>query len=427
MRILVIGSGGREHCLAWKISQSQQVERLYCAPGNAGTTGIAENVSISSEDISGLAAFAKEKQVDLTVVGPEAPLVEGIVDAFEKNYLNCFGPKKEAARLEGSKIFCRRLLEDAKIPQPKFEEFSEPEKALDYLQKKGAPIVVKADGLAAGKGVTVAKTKEEAVAAINAAMKEKVFGAAGEKILLEEMLEGEEASILAFCDGKTILPLVSSQDHKRIFDNDSGPNTGGMGAYSPAPVVSQEMMEKIEKKILKPTLAALKSKGIPYKGILYAGLMISEDKPKLLEYNCRFADPETQAVLPRMKSDIVPVLDACVKENLEEIQLQWLQDAACCVVLASGGYPGKYEKGKEIRGLRELEQMQGVQAFHAGTSLQGEKIVTSGGRVLNIVGLGKTIKDSIHTAYEAVQKVRFEGMHYRKDIGARALKAMEKQ
>ncbi len=423
MKVAVIGKGGREHTLVWKIAQSKDVEKVYCLPGNAGTarTEKAENVSLGDDSFKGIADFVKEKQVDLTVVGPEDPLVDGIVDHFQKQGLNIFGPDKKAAIIEGSKIFARKLLQKYGIPSAEFKAFEDAEKAKEYLHEKGVPIVVKADGLAAGKGVIICDTKQEAEQAIDKIMVEKAFGDAGNKLILEEKLVGEEASYLVFTDGETIKPMVSSQDHKPIYDGDKGQNTGGMGAYSPAPVVTEELEKDILETIMQAAVDAMRKDGRPYKGVLYGGLMISDGKPKVLEFNCRFGDPETQALLPRLDSDLVPILQSCIDGNLGEQEVNWSSKPACCVVMASGGYPGSYEKGKEISGLEEAAKLPDTIVFHAGTKLEDSKVLTNGGRVLGVTALGNSIKESIENAYKAVEKISFEKAHYRKDIGQKAL------
>jgi len=423
VKVAVIGKGGREHTLVWKIAQSKDVEKVYCLPGNAGTarTEKAENVSLGDDSFKGIADFVKEKQVDLTVVGPEDPLVDGIVDHFQKQGLNIFGPDKKAAIIEGSKIFARKLLQKYGIPSAEFKAFEDAEKAKEYLHEKGVPIVVKADGLAAGKGVIICDTKQEAEQAIDKIMVEKAFGDAGNKLILEEKLVGEEASYLVFTDGETIKPMVSSQDHKPIYDGDKGQNTGGMGAYSPAPVVTEELEKDILETIMQAAVDAMRKDGRPYKGVLYGGLMISDGKPKVLEFNCRFGDPETQALLPRLDSDLVPILQSCIDGNLGEQEVNWSSKPACCVVMASGGYPGSYEKGKEISGLEEAAKLPDTIVFHAGTKLEDSKVLTNGGRVLGVTALGNSIKESIENAYKAVEKISFEKAHYRKDIGQKAL------
>ncbi len=422
MRVLVVGSGGREHALAWKIAQSKKVEKLFCAPGNGGIKELAEIVNIKADDIDALLNFAKENKIDLTVAGPEAPLVKGIVDRFTEEGLRIFGPTKELAMLEGSKVFAKETMRRFGAPTADFKVFIDTAKAREYLRKKGAPIVVKADGLAAGKGVVVAKTIEEAEEAIDSMLVKKIFGTAGKRIILEDCLEGEEASILVFSDGKNMMPLVSSQDHKRIFDNDKGPNTGGMGVYSPAPVVSGEIFDEIIESAFRPIIDGLSGEGKFYKGVLYGGLMITKDGPMLLEFNVRFGDPETQAILPRLKSDLVDVLTGCIDGTLNKIELQWDERPCLCVVLASGGYPGSYEKHKEIIGLIDVKKVKDVIVFHAGTAFEDGKIFTSGGRVLGVTGLGKDIKQAKLNAYSAIDRIKFKDMHYRKDIGDRAIK-----
>jgi len=424
MKILIIGSGGREHAIAWKISKSPKVKGIFCAPGNAGISEIAECVDIAADDLQALVKFAKDNSIDLTVVGPETALCRGIVDLFESQNLKIFGPGKSAARLEGSKLFAKEAMERFSIPTAKYRVFTDAQyqDALNYISGiKKYPIVIKADGLAAGKGVIIAKSKNEAEAAVKDILVDKVFASSGEKIIIEECLEGEEASILAVCDGENFLLLPHSQDHKRAFDNDQGPNTGGMGAYSPAPVVKDDILNKINKAIIKPLLDGLKSEGNIYRGILYAGLMITKEGPKVLEFNVRFGDPETQAILPRIKTDLIDVMFASIEGRLREVKLEIDSRFCVNVVLASGGYPGNYEKGKEIFGLDEAVKMPDVIVFHAATSKENGKIVTNGGRVLGVTGLGNTIKEAIAKTYQAVDKINFEGMHYRKDIGRKAV------
>lgn len=423
MKILVVGSGGREHALVWKIAQSPLVDKIYCAPGNAGTGQFAENVTIKAEDVAALLRFVQEKKIDLTVVGPEVPLVLGIADQFEKAGLKIFGPCKEAARIEGSKVFSKGFMIKYGIPTAQAGIFDNAKEAIAYIEAMGAPIVVKADGLAAGKGVIVAKTKAEAIEAVKSIMEAKEFGEAGNKVVIEECLMGEEASILAFTDGKSIVPLVSSQDYKRVFDNDEGPNTGGMGAYSPAPIVTDQLMEEIQINVLKPFVAGFQQEGIVYKGVIYAGIMLTKKGPMVLEFNARFGDPETQPIMMRMKSDIVPIFEAIIDGKLDDRFIEWDKRAAVCVVLAAGGYPGKYEKGRTIEGLDRVEQLDKVMLFQAGTGTdQRSGIVTTGGRVLAVTALGDNLKFAIENAYRAVKKIHFIGMHYRTDIGKKALK-----
>jgi phosphoribosylamine--glycine ligase len=421
MKVLVIGSGGREHAIAWKLSQSSKVEKVYGVPGNPGISRIGECVDIPVSDIEKIADFAERENIDLTVVGPEAPLVAGIVDEFERRGLKIFGPSKEAAKLEGSKAFAKEIMRDLNVPTADFEVFDDPEKAKEYIRKKGAPIVVKADGLAAGKGVVVAKTVEEAISAIDKIMVDKVFGEAGNKVVVEDCLVGEEASYLVISDGERFVPLATSQDHKAVFDGNEGPNTGGMGTYSPAPVLSPDMEKEVQEKVIKPILKGMKERGYPFKGILYAGLMITEDGPKVLEFNVRFGDPEAQVILRRLKNDFVDVVNSAIEGNLVD-SLEWIDETAICVVLASKGYPGKYEKGKEIKGIEEAEKLESIVVFHAGTKLSDGKLLTNGGRVLNVTALGKDIVEARERVYKAIEKIHFDGMHYRKDIGLKALK-----
>lgn len=422
MKVLVIGSGGREHALVWKIAQSKAMDKIFCAPGNGGMAELAELVGINPDDINSLLDFAKEKRIDLTVVGPEVPLVEGIVDKFLDKGLRIFGPTRDLAMLEASKVFAKEAMKKFSVATADFKVFEDASKAKAYLRKKGVPLVVKADGLASGKGVVVAKSIEEGELAIEEIMVKKIFGGSGKRILLEDCLEGEEASILVFSDGKNIAPLVSAQDHKRIFDNDEGPNTGGMGAYSPAPVVSGEIFDDIIKNIFRPVIDGFAAQGKFYKGVLYAGLMITKDGPKVLEFNVRFGDPETQAIIPRLKSDLVDVLIACIEGKLGRINLEWDKRPCVSVVVSSKGYPASYEKHKEITGLEEAGAMKDVFVFHAGTTREDSKIFTSGGRVLGITGFGKDIKSAKENVYKALSKIRFEGMYYRRDIGDRAIK-----
>lgn len=421
MKVLVIGSGGREAALVWKLSKSLEVETIYAAPGNGGISKFAECIDIKANALDELAEFAKKQGIDITIVGPEAPLAKGIVDIFESFGLQVFGPSKVGAEIESSKVFAKELMKKYNIPTADFESFSDAEKALSYLHEHGAPIVVKADGLAAGKGVIPCLDLESAETAIKNIIMDKQFGAAGEKIVLEDHLEGEEVSILAFTDGENILPLVSSQDHKRIFDNDQGPNTGGMGAYSPAPVYTPELDRQVFDEVLSRTVQAMNREGRKYKGILYAGLMITSAGPKVIEFNCRFGDPELQAVLPRMKTDIMVPINAVLNETLNEVTLDWRSEAAVCVVMASQGYPGKYETGKSIFGLDQFERSENVLIFHAGTKRSDDNIITSGGRVLGVTAFGADIKSAIDNSYAAVSKINFDNAYYRKDIGHRAL------
>ncbi len=422
LKVLLIGSGGREHALAWKISQSPQLGKLYCAPGNAGIAAIAECVDIDSNDIGGLLKFAKKEKIDLTVVGPEAPLTAGIVDQFENAKLKVFGPSQAAAQLEGSKIFSKEFMLRWNIPTATFMSFDRIEDARAFLNHAQFPLVVKADGLAAGKGVVICNTLEEALAAVDQMMRDKVFAQAGVRVVIEDYLVGEEVSILAICDGENYLILESAQDHKRIFDDDLGPNTGGMGAYSPAPIVTETLLRKIEARVIEPTVRGMAQEGMPFRGVLYAGLMISAQGPQVLEYNVRFGDPETQAVLPRLQSDLIEVMLASCEGSLNEIELAWDKRPCVCVVMSSGGYPGKYQIGYEIKGLPAAEQVKDTFVFHAGTKNEGNKIVTSGGRVLGVVSLGANIREAIKSVYIAVEKINFDHMFFRRDIAAKAIK-----
>jgi phosphoribosylamine--glycine ligase len=421
MKVLVVGGGGREHALVWKIAQSPKVSKIYCAPGNAGISEQATIVPNKANDLNGLLEFALKEKVDLTVVGPEDPLTKGIVDLFESKGLSIFGSSKKAAEIEGSKVFAKEMMRKYRIPTGSYEIFGDPKEAKNYIRKVGTPVVVKADGLAAGKGVIVCNSVEEAFQSVDRIMVERIFGEAGNHLVVEEYLVGEEASYIAFTDGKVILPMASSQDHKPIFDGDKGPNTGGMGAYSPAPVVTDQVHERILEKILRPIIQGMGEEGRPYKGVLYAGLMIHDGHPRVLEFNARFGDPETQPVLMRMKGDIIPILEACMKGNLSGCEIEWDSRASVCVVMASRGYPGDYEKGKPIAGLKEVSKMEGIFVFHAGTALKDGQMVTNGGRVLGITGLGKDIPRAIERTYEAVKKISWEGVHYRTDIGQKAL------
>lgn len=424
MRILVIGSGGREHALVWKIAQSKLVDKIFCAPGNGGISQQAECIEIKAEDIPRLLEFARKEKIDLTVVGPEAPLAAGVVDEFSVQGLKIFGPDKLAANLEASKVFAKQLMAKYNVPTANFKIFDSADEAKKYIEKIGAPCVVKADGLAAGKGVVVAKSVDEAKQAVSAMMQERIFGDAGNKVIVEECLQGQEASILVITDSKEVIVLASSQDHKRIFDNDAGPNTGGMGAYSPAPIVTPELFKQILQQVIYRLIDGLAKDGIEYKGVLYAGIMLTKEGPKTLEFNVRFGDPETQAILPRMKSDLLEVMLATSEGKLSRVRnLNWDTSSCVCVVCASKGYPGEYEKGKEIFGLQEAAKIPGVVVFHAGAKKQDGKILTSGGRVLGVTGLGNTIKEAIANTYQAVGKINFAGMHYRKDIGYKAIKA----
>ena len=413
MKVLVIGSGGREHALVWKLSQSMKVNEIFCAPGNGGIRQMAECVDIKADDIEGLRQFALNKKIDLTVVGPEVPLSLGIVDYFQERGLRVFGPKQNAAILESSKAFAKNLMNKYNIPTAAYKIFDDSEEAKAEIANFGLPVVIKADGLAAGKGVIIANTKEEAIEAINDIMMDKHFGEAGNKIVLEEFLQGKEASILAFVDGKIAVPMVSAQDYKRVFDDDKGLNTGGMGAVSPALHYNDEIATEVMEKIILPTVEAMKSEGRLYKGVLYFGLMLTDKGPKVIEYNCRFGDPETQAVLLRLESDLVEIIEAVIDERLNDVEIEWSDYAAVCVVMASGGYPETYTKGYEIKGLKDVQE--GI-VFHAGTKYKEGKIFTDGGRVLSCSSLGSKVEDARLKAYKEVEKISFEGCHYRKDI-----------
>lgn len=419
MKVLVVGSGGREHALCWKIAQRPDTE-VYIAPGNIGMVDVATLVNIKVDDIAGLVDFAKAEGIDLTVVGPELPLTLGIVDAFQEAGLACFGPNKAAAKLEGSKAFSKELMKKYGIPTAAFDTFTDVEKAKAFVDEIGVPCVVKADGLAAGKGVIICMTREEADKAIEDMLTDHAFGDASATIVIEEYMVGPEVSVLAFADGKSVLPMVSAQDHKRIFDGDKGPNTGGMGAYSPAPVYTEALSAEVNKTIIEPTIAAMAAEGTPFTGILYTGLMLTEKGPRVLEYNVRFGDPETQPIMVRMKSDIVALFQACVDGKLDEATLEWHDEAAVCVIMASGGYPASSEKGVPIHGLDDIAAEEAI-VFHSGTAEKDGEIVTNGGRVLGVTAKDATIKGAIDKAYAAVEKINFDHMQFRRDIGARAL------
>lgn len=420
MKVLVIGSGGREHALCWKIAQHPDTE-VYIAPGNPGMLDVATLVNIKVDDIPTLVDFAKAEAIDLTVVGPELPLTLGIVDAFRAEGLACFGPGKDAARLEGSKAFSKELMKKYGIPTAAFDTFTDVDAAKAFVDEIGVPCVVKADGLAAGKGVIICMTREEADKAIEDMLNAHAFGEASATIVIEEYMEGPEVSVLAFADGKHVLPMVSAQDHKRIFDGDKGPNTGGMGAYSPAPVYTEALSEEVNKTIIEPTIAAMAAEGTPFTGILYTGLMLTEKGPRVLEYNVRFGDPETQPIMVRMKSDIVDLFQACLDGTLDQAELEWYDEAAVCVIMASGGYPASSEKGVPINGLDDITPEEAI-VFHSGTAVKDDQVVTNGGRVLGVTAKDATIKGAIDKAYAAVEKIHFDHMQFRRDIGARALK-----
>lgn len=423
MNILLLGSGGREHTLAWKLAQSPLAEKIFVIPGNPGIAAVqkCECVkTVSMEDNQALLQFAQEQKIELVVVGPEVPLMNGVVDTFEKAGIKAFGPSKEAAQLEGSKVFAKTIMKKYGIPTASYEVFHDLEEAKIYVEKMKQPFAIKADGLAAGKGVILTQTADEAVDALDTIMGEKKFGAAGSQVVIEEFMQGEEASILAFTDGKTIFPMKSSQDHKRIFDGDKGENTGGMGTYAPAPVVTPEILKEVQEKILEPIIAAMNQEGKPYKGCLYAGLMITQNGPKVVEFNARFGDPETQVVLPLLKSDLVEIMLACCEGKLAEKKIEWDdENASACVIMSSKGYPNAYEKNKVITGIEDAEKL-GALVFHAGTKMSDGNLVTSGGRVLGVVGCAPSLRQAVNKAYEGVAKIHFDGAFYRHDIAHRA-------
>lgn len=416
MKVLVVGGGGREHTLIWKIAQSSKVEKIYCAPGNGGISKLAECVNIKATELTSLVSFAKENRIDLVVVGPENPLAIGLVDMMEAAGIKAFGPSKNATEIEASKVFSKNLMKKYNIPTAHYEVFEDSAVAKEYLAESKYPVVVKAEGLALGKGVIIAESIEQASKAVDEMMNDKIFGTAGNRIVIEEFIEGPEVSILAFTDGKTIVPMVSSQDHKRIFDNDKGPNSAGMGTFSPSRIYTEEMAEECMNRIYLPTVRAMEAEGRKFKGVLYFGLMVTKDGIKVIEYNARFGDPETQVVIPRLKTDLIDVVNAVIEERLDKINIEWHLGGATCVVMASGGYPGKYTTGYEISGMEEAEKLD-CMVFHAGTSDENGKIVTAGGRVLGVTALGKDLDDSIAKAYAGVEKIEFKNAHYRKDIG----------
>ncbi len=422
LNVLIIGSGGREHALAFKIKQSSRVDKLYCAPGNAGIQEIAECVDIKSDEIERLIGFVKERSIDFTIVGPEAPLVLGIVDRFEKENLKIFGPRQCAAQLEGSKVFAKDFMNRRNIPTAFYQTFADLNEAHRFLNKTQFPLVVKADGLAAGKGVIICQSFEEAEEALNKIMKQKIFKEAGTKVVIEEYLKGEEVTILALSDGENYTILESAQDHKRIFDDDLGPNTGGMGAYSPNVIVTAELLKKIEMRIIEPTIRGMRQEGCSFKGILYAGLMMTLDGPKVLEFNVRFGDPEAQAILPRLKNDLLEVLWASFEGRLSEIRLEWDTRCCVCVVMSSSGYPDKFEIGKEITGLDSAARLEDTFVFHAGTRKENNRILSNGGRVLGVTSLASSIEQAVEKAYTAVEKIKFDHCFFRRDIGAKAIK-----
>ena len=417
MKVLIVGSGGREHAIAWSVAKSPKVDKIYCAPGNAGIAEFAECVNIKAMEFDKLVAFAKENAIDLTIIGMDDPLVGGVVDAFESEGLRVFGPRNNAAIIEGSKAFSKDLMKKYKIPTAAYENFTDPDEAIKYLETAKMPIVLKADGLALGKGVLICNTLEEAKEGVKTLMLDKQFGDAGNEIVIEEFMTGREVSVLAFCDGKTIKCMTSAQDHKRAKDGDQGLNTGGMGTFSPSPFYNDEVEAFCEKYVYQSTIDAMASEGRPFTGILFTGLMITEDGPKVLEYNARFGDPEAQVVLPRMKNDIIDVMEACIDGKLSDVELEFEDNAAVCVVLASDGYPEKYDKGFEIKGLDTFKDKDGYYVFHAGTKFDGDKIVTNGGRVLGVVAKGENLKAARANAYKATEWIDFANKYKRNDIG----------
>lgn len=419
MKVLVVGGGGREHALVWKLSRSPRVKKIFCAPGNAGISSLAECVNIQAENIPAIVDLVRQHKFDLTVVGPEAPLVAGLVDRLEAEGYPVFGPRQRAAELEGSKVLAKEVMRKYNIPTAEYEVFEDAAEARSYIRKVGVPCVIKADGLAAGKGVIVAEDEQVALDAIDFIMRDRAFGAAGTRIVIEECLRGEEVSLLAFTDGEQVIPMIPAQDHKRVFDDDKGLNTGGMGAYAPAPVLTEAQKREVMEKVMIPTVRGMAQEDRPYKGVLYAGLMMTAKGPKVLEFNARFGDPEAQPILMMLESDLDDVIGAILAGELNKVNLRWSEGAAVCVVLASGGYPGDYAKGLEISGLDAMPE--NVVAFHSGTAMRNGRVVTAGGRVLGITAKSGSISEAIDQAYQGVSRVRFEGMHYRRDIGQKAL------
>ena len=414
MKVLVVGSGGREHAIVWALSKSPRVAELFCAPGNAGIAQLATCVPIKATDVDAMVAWAKENAMDFVMVAPDDPLALGMVDALEQAGIPAFGPRKNAAVIEASKAFSKELMRKYHIPTAKYATFTDMDAAINYIHEQGAPIVVKADGLALGKGVTVAATEDEAVEAVREMMADNKFGASGSTVVIEECMTGPEVTVLCFADGEHIAPMPSSQDHKRAFDGNKGPNTGGMGAISPTPYYTKEIAQRCVKEIFEPTMTAMKAEGRPFQGVIYFGLMLTPDGPKVVEYNARFGDPECQALLMRLDTDLMDVLEACVNGTLDQLEIRWKPEPSCCLVLASGGYPVAYEKGKAITGLDEVKD---AVVLHAGTALQDGQIVTNGGRVLGVTALGKTLDEAIQNAYKAAKPVHFDQMHFRTDIG----------
>ena len=422
MKVLLVGSGGREHAIVWKLKQSPKIDKIYCAPGNAGIAQDAQCVPIGAMEIDKLVSFAKEEGIDFTIIGMDDPLVAGVVDAFEAEGLKVFGPRKNAAIIEGSKAFSKDLMKKYGIPTAKYETFDSYDAAKEYVSKQEMPIVIKADGLALGKGVLICQSLQEAYDALDEIMVDKKFGASGSKVVIEEFLTGPEVSVLSFCDGKTVVPMVSAQDHKRAYDHDEGLNTGGMGTFSPSRIYTPEINEECMKTIFQPTVDAMAKEGRKFVGVLYFGLMLTKDGMKVIEYNARFGDPETQVILPRLKTDLLEIMEACVEGNLDKIDIKWHDNAAVCVVLASGGYPVEYKKGYEITGLDEVAKRKDIVVFHAGTAEKDGKFVTNGGRVLGITGIGKDLDEAIKIAYEGVEMVDFKDKHFRHDIGIKIYK-----
>lgn len=422
MKVLLVGSGGREHAIVWKLKQSPKIDKIYCAPGNAGIAQDAQCVPIGAMEIDKLVSFAKEEGIDFTIIGMDDPLVAGVVDAFEAEGLKVFGPRKNAAIIEGSKAFSKDLMKKYGIPTAKYETFDSYDAAKEYVSKQEMPIVIKADGLALGKGVLICQSLQEAYDALDEIMVDKKFGASGSKVVIEEFLTGPEVSVLSFCDGKTVVPMVSAQDHKRAYDNDEGLNTGGMGTFSPSRIYTPEINEECMKTIFQPTVDAMAKEGRKFVGVLYFGLMLTKDGMKVIEYNARFGDPETQVILPRLKTDLLEIMEACVEGNIDKIDIKWHDNAAVCVVLASGGYPVEYKKGYEITGLDEVAKRKDIVVFHAGTAEKDGKFVTNGGRVLGITGIGKDLDEAIKIAYEGVEMVDFKDKHFRHDIGIKIYK-----
>jgi phosphoribosylamine---glycine ligase len=419
MKIMVVGSGGREHALVWKLSQSPKVEKIFCSPGNAGTAQLGDNIPIPAEDVKGLKQFAAQEKIGLTVVGPEAPLTKGIVDEFEESGLMAFGPNKMAAELEGSKIFAKQFMDRHKIPTAQYRIAKSAEEARQIIKAAPFPypLVIKADGLAAGKGVMVCKNQIQTEEAVRTIMEDKKFGDAGDKIIIEEFLRGKEASFIVISDGVKVVPFVTTMDHKAVYDGGHGPNTGGMGAISPSPFINREIFNEVVKTVIFPTITRMLEEGRKYRGVLYAGLMLTKEGPKVLEYNCRFGDPETQPQMLRLETDLVDIMTAALEENILGQDIQWARKSSACVVLASGGYPLKYEKGKEVRGIESAREIEGVTIFHAGTRVEDDRVFTSGGRVLNVCACEDNLPQAMEKIYSAVSKIEFEGMHYRKDIG----------